>query len=215
MKKNILILVSLVLTLFTAQAQEAKTLFVNMPDSITPLLTSINRADCIDFIESNMKAQVQNRFDKTSQMTVLGKDYISIQMTPATTWQMKVLTVGESTKLVCVVSTACGSACDSDIQFYTTDWKLVPASTYLTLPTMDDFFIAPSDEVTREYNLLRNRADMLLMRADFSTESDNLTITLTTTDYMDKEAAEKLKPFLRRPLVYNWTGTFTAPSNPY
>lgn len=33
------------------RAQEAKTLFVNMPDSLLPLLTSVNRADCIDFLE--------------------------------------------------------------------------------------------------------------------------------------------------------------------
>ena len=40
------------------QAQEAKTLFVNMPDSLSPLLTKVNREDCIDFLESKMKAQV-------------------------------------------------------------------------------------------------------------------------------------------------------------
>ena len=36
------------------QAQEAKTLFVNMPDSLSPLLTKVNRADFIDFLESKM-----------------------------------------------------------------------------------------------------------------------------------------------------------------
>ena len=34
------------------QAQEAKTFFKNMPDSLSPLLTAVNRADCIDFLES-------------------------------------------------------------------------------------------------------------------------------------------------------------------
>ena len=33
------------------QAQEAKTLFVNMPDSLSPLLTKVNREDCIDFLD--------------------------------------------------------------------------------------------------------------------------------------------------------------------
>ena len=40
------------------QAQEAKTFFKNMPDSLSPLLTAVNRADCIDFLESKMKAEV-------------------------------------------------------------------------------------------------------------------------------------------------------------
>ena len=62
------------------QAQEAKTLFVNMPDSLSPLLTKVNREDCIDFLESKMKAQVENRFGKKSEMTDLSKDYIRMQM---------------------------------------------------------------------------------------------------------------------------------------
>ena len=56
-------------SLASLQAQEAKTLFVNIPDSLTPLLTKVNREDCIDFLESKMKAQVENRFGKKSEMT--------------------------------------------------------------------------------------------------------------------------------------------------
>ena len=52
------------------QAQEAKTLFVNMPDSLSPLLTKVNREDCIDFLESKMKAQVENRFGKILAKTI-------------------------------------------------------------------------------------------------------------------------------------------------
>ena len=37
-------------SLASLQAQEAKTLFVNIPDSLTPLLTKVNREDCIDFL---------------------------------------------------------------------------------------------------------------------------------------------------------------------
>ena len=44
------------------QAQEAKTCFKNMPDSICPLLSAVNRADFIDFLESKMKAEVTNSF---------------------------------------------------------------------------------------------------------------------------------------------------------
>ena len=78
------------------QAQEAKTLFVNMPDSLSPLLTKVNREDCIDFLESKMKAQVENRFGKKSEMTDLGKDYIRMQMSVQSTWQMKVLALNDS-----------------------------------------------------------------------------------------------------------------------
>ena len=45
---------------------------------------------------------------------------------------------------------------------------------------------------------------MLLVKADLSAKDNALTFTFTTIDYMDKEAAEKLKPYLRRPIVYVW-----------
>jgi hypothetical protein len=45
---------------------------------------------------------------------------------------------------------------------------------------------------------------MLLMKADLSAKDATLAFTFTTTDYMGKEAAEKLKSFVRRPIVYTW-----------
>lgn len=190
-----------VLFFLPAKAQEAKTLFINMPDSLSPLLTAVNRADCIDFLESKMKAQVDNRFGRKSEMTDLTKDYIRMQMSPQTDWQMKVLAVNDSTQIICTVATACAPVCDSRIQFFTTSWKELPASDFITLPSMDDYF-TPSDSVV--YTTARVQADMLLTKVDLSKTDNVLTFTLTTPEYMEKETAEKLKPFLRRPIVYTW-----------
>ena len=191
-------------------AQEAKTLFVNMPDSLSPLLTKVNREDCIDFLESKMKAQVENRFGKKSEMTDLSKDYIRMQMSSQSTWQMKVLALNDSTNVICTVSTACAPACDSSIRFYTDDWKPLTASLFITLPLMDDFLNTPDSAGVYEFDEARRSADILLMKADFNKENTELTVTLTTPDYMSKETAEKLKPFLRRPIVYHWkNGAFT------
>lgn len=199
-----------VLSLTSLQAQEAKTLFINMPDSLSPLLTKVNREDCIDFLGSNMKAQVDNRFGKKSEMTELGKDYIRMQMSPQTTWQMKMLALNDSTDIICTVSTACAPACDSSLSFYTTDWKPLAASEFITLPVMNDFLNTPDSTAIYEFDEARRSADILLMKADFNKENTELTITLTTPEYMSKETAEKLKPFLRRPIVYHWKeGAFT------
>ena len=59
MKKSLLGSFLLFLALF-AQAQDARTVFINMPDSLMPLLTKVNREDCIDFLDSKMRAQVKN-----------------------------------------------------------------------------------------------------------------------------------------------------------
>lgn len=197
------------------QAQEAKTCFKNMSDSLCPLLSAVNRADFIDFLESNMKAEVTNNFGGKSEMTELTSDYLQVKMSPQSTWQMKLLAVNDTTKVICTVSTVCAPACDSHIRFYTTDWQELPASSYLSsLPTMNDFIAEADDSVnTYEYQEARRQADMLLMKADLSANDATLTFTFTTLDYMNKEAADKLKPFIRRPVVYTWSeGKFVSSS---
>lgn len=215
MIKNLSALICLVFVwVASLQAQEAKNYFKNMPDSLSPLLTSVNRADFIDFLDSKMKAEVSNSFGGKSEMTELTPDYISVKMTPQSTWQMKLLSVNDSTKVICTVSTVCAPACDSHINFYTTDWKELPASTYLSaLPVMKDFFVEAPDSVDiYEYQGAFRQADMLLMKADLSSKDSTLTFAFTTPDYMEKEAAEKLKPFIRRPITYKWNqGRFILP----
>lgn len=186
------------------QAQEAKTLFVSMPDSLSPLLTSVNRADCVDFLESNMKAQVDNRFGKKSEMTALSKDYVRMQISPETVWQMKVLALNDTTKVICTVSTVCAPACDSGVSFYTIDWKPLSASQFITLPVMEDFLLTPDSADIYTFEEGIRSADIFLMKADLNKENAELVLTWTTPDYMEKETAEKLKPFLRRPIVFQW-----------
>lgn len=189
----------------SAVAQEAKTVFTNMPDSLSPLLTAVNRADCVDFLESKMRAQVTNRFGRKSEMTELSSDYIRMQMSPQSTWQMKLLPVNDSTKVVCVVSTACAPVCDSDIKFYTTGWQELPADKFLSsLPVLKDF-MEPVDTMDYEVLTARDEATVSLVKADLTKADNKLTFTLTTPEYMGKETAEKLKPFLRRPIVYIWS----------
>ena len=185
--------------------QEAKTLFVNMPDTLSLLLTKVNREDCIDFLESKMKAKVENRFGNESEMTDLSTDFIRMQMSSGSTWQMKLFPVSDSTQVICTVSTVCAPVCDSNIRFYTTDWKELPNVRFMgSLPVMDDFFAKPDSNSVYDFNAARLQADMLLMKADLSKEAGTLTFTLTTPDYMEKEMAEKLQPFLRRSIIYVW-----------
>ena len=82
----------------------------------------------------------------------------------------------------------------------------MPAASYLaSLPNMNDFILPASDTVdVYRYQNARLQADMLLMKADLSGKDATLTFTFTTPDYMEKEAAEKLKPFLRDPIIYTW-----------
>lgn len=199
-----LIVMFLMCSAVSLSAQEAKTLFVNMPDSLLPLLSAIDRADCIDFRESKMKAQVKNKFGRISEMTELTSDYIRLQLSPQSSWQMKVLSVGDATKVICTVSTACAPACDSCVRFFTDDWKELPTSDYLTPPAEEEFFSAPDTADLEKYTRIRAGADMFLMKVDLSEADNTLSFTYSAPDYMEKEAAKELEFYIRGPLVYEW-----------
>lgn len=189
---------------YSANAQQLKDLFVHMPDSLSPLLTEVNRADCIDFLESKMKAVVDNRLGGKSEMTDLSSDYLRLQLTAQTSWQMKLLPMNDSIKVICMIATACAPACDSFVRFYDLQWKEIPSSSFLLMPTTKDFFVKNDTLTVDEYETALNKADICLIKAELNKKDNGLVLTLTTPDYLDKETAEKLKPFLRRELSFFW-----------
>ena len=186
-------------------AQDMKKVFIAMPDSLTPLLTKVNKEDCIDFLASNMKAEIKNRFDKSSEMKVLTEDYLQMQMTENSTLEMKLFPVNDSVKIVCMVKTVCSSACDSEIRFYDTSWKKeFPKSDYLQLPAPQTFYL-PTDTVSSEVELIKRKADMHVMKAVLSEDDSSLSFIYTTPDYLNQEDREKLSPYLRKEaVVYRW-----------
>ena len=190
----------------SVMAQNMKSVFVAMPDSVTPLLTKVNREDCIDFLDSNMKAVVKNRFGNVAEMKVLTDDYVLMQTSEVGTLEMKLLPLADSTKVICMVKTVNVPVADSSIRFYTSDWsQQLDVKEFLQLPSMDAFFL-PNDSLKDEAILTRKKADMHLMKAQLSKEDTSLTFTYTTPDYLNEEDREKLSPHLRKePIVLRWS----------
>ena len=187
-------------------AQDMKSVFVAMPDSVTPLLTKVNREDCIDFLDSNMKAVVKNRFGNVAEMKVLTDDYVLMQTSEVGTLEMKLLPLADSTKVICMVKTVNVPVADSSVRFYTSDWsQQLDVKEFLQLPSMDAFFL-PNDSLKDEAILTRKKADMHLMKAQLSKEDTSLTFTYTTPDYLNEEDREKLSPHLRKEsIVLRWS----------
>lgn len=186
-------------------AQDMKTLFVAMPDSVIPLLTKVNREDCVDFLASNMKAEVKNRFGKPSELKKLTEDYLLLQTTERSSMEMKLLPVNDSVKVVCVVNTVCGPACDSSVRFYDTRWQELKQRDFIQLPSAEAFYLPADTLTTEEYAVVRGKADMELIKAGLSEENTEITFIYTTPDYLAKEEREKLLAYVKKePVTYVW-----------
>jgi len=204
--RKILIIAGILLCCLNMQAQDMKSLFVALPDSLSPLLTEVNRADFGDFLASNMKAQVKNRFGNTSEMLKLTDDYLYLQTTSKSSMEMKLLPLNDSVKIVCMVNTVCASACDSEIRFFSAQWQELPKQDYMKLPSVEAFYL-PVDSLKEDFLLLREKADMELLKATLSPDSAVLSIAYTTPDYLAKSEREKLAVYIKKePIVYEWVG---------
>ena len=204
MKKSILLMLLSCMALSMA-AQDMKSVFISMPDSITPFLTKVNKEDCVDFLDSNMKAEVSTRLGGTAEMKALTDDYVLMQTTPTSSLEMKLFPVNDSVKVVCMVRTVCASACDSRIRFYASDWsKQLRTEDFLQVPSGESFFL-PVDSLTDEALVIRKKADMHLLKASLSKDDASLTFIYTTPEYLKKEDREKLLPHLwQEPVILKW-----------
>ena len=185
-------------------AQDMRSVFISMPDSVAPLLTKVNREDCVDFLDSNMKAVVRNRFDKESELKTLTKDYLLMQMTASSTMEMKLLPMNDSVKVICVVRTVQTDVPDSDVRFYDTTWKELPTDDYFSLPPEDAFYL-PVDSIGKVQDKVRKMADMYLVKYSLSVERPILEAEYTTPGYLNEEDRKELLKYLRKgPLVLEW-----------
>lgn len=180
--------------------QTMRSVFSSMPDSIIPVLTKNNRLDCIDFLDSHMKAVVKNRFSQESEMNTLTKDYLSFKTSASSSFEMKLLPVNDSTQIFCLIKHFYGPACDSEISFYNFSWQKLPALHYISLPDMKDFLLSDS---TRTGDL--SAIDMKLYQIDLDSLSTDLCIKFSSLDYLAKETATKVSLFFRKtPICYRW-----------
>ncbi len=180
-----------------ASAQDMRTIFLNAPDKIFPLLTGNDRADLVDFIEADMKAKVSNRLDGVSELRELGRDYLMLATTASSTMQMKLLPVKDDT-IICVVKTVKAEAADSRICFYDKEWNMLNAGGMFSFPSIVDFFTSDADELV-------DMCDIYLVALTLSAADNSLVAEYTMPAYMNVDDAKRVKPLLRK-LTYRWNG---------
>lgn len=199
------ILLFFILLGLSANAQNINSVFISMPDSLSPLLTKVNRQDFADFLSSGMKAVVKNRFDGKSEMLKLTDDYLKLQITESSSEEMKLLPLNDSVNVVCVVRTFSGPANDSQISFYSTDWKGLSLDDFISLPKHEDFYQQSTDS---QNTVSKNdfTKEMFIMEAELSDVDNSIVFRCNTLEAIGKENAELMKPYMIDSLKFDWKG---------
>lgn len=180
-------------------AQDLRTLFMDAPDEVFPLLTKNMRADLVDFADAGMSAKVTNNLDGVSVLEKLGDDYLLLATTASSTMQLKLLPVQDGA-IVCVVKTVKAEATDSRIRFYDLEWNRLDDSGMFTQPATRDFLV-PGTEADE----IADICDIYLVALSLNADDKTLVAEYTMPAYMSADDAAKVKPLLRK-LLYKWDG---------
>ena len=201
MKKIIYILFCAFLFITSTKAQEMRNIFTEMPDSIIPLLTHSNRADCVDFLDAKMRARVTNRLEGNSELLQLTPDYLKIRLTAHTDLQMKLLPRSSGDTIICMINTVCAEACDSRIRFYTKKWQEINPSTELfKKPLIKDFFTV-NDSLERILQI----ADIYLVKLTLAPSETTMQADYTMPAYMSHKDSLFVTKNIHS-IEYKWTG---------
>ena len=178
-----LIIVSLFIALGSSAQTKMSQVLKLMPDTIVPYLSETNKLDLLDFMDSNMKAEVRNQLEGKTELMLLTDDYASLTLNEATQMDMRLLTVSEpvdsASQIICLVNTYGSDARDSQIDFYSLKWRKLDATKYIQSP-----------------------AQMFTAQLD----SQQAQLMLTISNFIDRPANEEQEEVKKTSFTLNWDG---------
>ncbi len=185
------------------RAEDLRTLFIGMPDSIIPTLTRSERMDFLDYMDSGMKARVRNKLGGESVMTAFSDNSLTVMTSQSGRLEMVLFPRKNGSNLICVIRTVTARYDDSRLSFYNEDWTPVDAKSLIEYPRFDDYltkaaFKSDSLDLFRKQSLLRLQA---------VTAVDNaLEFRYTSLDYVGEDA-DRYKTWIKAdPIIYVWNG---------
>lgn len=115
----------------TLYTQNIDYYFREIPDTLLPTLSENNRLDMLDFMASDMKAEVTNRLGGKSEMTQLTDSTLSIRMSKALQVDMYLMNTASpddsGDEVICMIETF-GSdslSLESKVRFFNLSWELL------------------------------------------------------------------------------------------
>ena len=184
--KRLFLSILLCVFVWGMKAQEMDAVFVAMPDQYVPQLENAWRKDLIDLYNSGKEAKLKNTMNGFSTLKKLTDDYLLLQVTERSTVEMKLLPLVNDTYVVCMITTVYGPVPDSQVEFFTTDWKLLDSADLYTPVPVEWFIKDDADKNRTAFIEATARLDMDLRKYSLSPDDQTLTVEYTTPQYLTK-----------------------------
>lgn len=219
----------LLLLPLTVGAQTVRDLWLSMPPSLAPYLSTSLRTQCLDFYDMHTDAQTDNALKGKSRIDTLTSTFLAATLSKAHTLQMKLLPAsgsgsgsasgsasglgssmvsgsGSSSSLsscdsvLCVVRSWDGPKRDSEVQLFDRQWK--PLQAPLTF-SADSFVCRPDTMSEERFSRLVALLDPIMFSVSLSPVENVLLVKLSPVvpNPEDEKAIEQI--LVQRKLKWN------------
>lgn len=210
----------LLLLPLTVGAQTVRDLWLSMPPSLAPYLSTSLRTQCLDFYDMHTDAQTDNALKGKSRIDTLTSTFLAATLSKAHTLQMKLLPAsgsgsgsasgsasglgssmvsgsGSSSSLsscdsvLCVVRSWDGPKRDSEVQLFDRQWK--PLQAPLTF-SADSFVCRPDTMSEERFSRLVAMLDPIMFSVSLSPAENVLLVKLSpiVPNPEDEKAIEQI-----------------------
>lgn len=200
----------LLLLPLTVGAQTVRDLWLSMPPSLAPYLSTSLRTQCLDFYNMHTDAQTDNALKGKSRIDTLTSTFLAATLSKAHTLQMKLLPAsgsglgsalgsgsGSSSSLsscdsvLCVVRSWDGPKRDSEVQLFDRQWK--PLQAPLTF-SADSFVCRPDTMSEERFSRLVALLDPIMFSVSLSPAENVLLVKLSPVipNPEDEKAIEQI-----------------------
>lgn len=185
------------------RAEDLRTLFIGMPDSIIPTLTKSERMDFLDYMDSGMRARVRNKLGGESMMTAFSDNSLTVMTSQSGRLEMVLFPRKNGSNLICIIRTVTARYEDSRLSFYNEDWKPVDAESLIDYPQFEDYLTkaalkSDSLDMLRKQSMLRLQS---IVPVDGALE-----FRYTSLDDLGQDADKYRSWFKPTPIRYTWNG---------
>jgi hypothetical protein len=209
MKNRILLLCFLACSL-TGRSQTVARCLTTMPDERIPGIRVDTRKDLIDFYQNGKRSVMPAAFGGKVQLKVLEPDFLLLQTSESADLQLKILTLGDSTRVLAVVRSAAAPWRDSRVSFFTMDWKPLQKA-FMPRFAVNDFLDLVKAGTLGLENRLNEFGPRLLVDIRFKPAENAFVAKSSLRADLEKAQSETLGALVRDSVVYRWNGTRFLP----
>lgn len=204
--KRVLLFAAIVLSCVTClHAQDIGTVILTMPSGVIGGLDTVTKDKLISNQEDTVAIVVERGEFGSAKRLAFSPDYIEVQTSDVGTTQIKLLSLINDTKIICVVKTVCAKVCDSQIQFYTTNWIPIPQSGLLPDLNKEWFIKADVDKDNTHFQNAYIALDMTPMKIRLYPDNTNMEIHYEIDNYLSAEDYKEIESYLiKEPKILTW-----------